>query len=260
MLRFDLKRAGIRYRDQAGRVFDFHALRGQFVSNLIRAGVPAKTVQVLARHSTASLTLERYARVLQADLWDATRTLPDLDGGEPDAEDAAATRSSRGLAGELAGTRGASRQRLATSGARKVVKTAEPHKLKIRGGPGARPDEHGISGIGRRDPSPVGNARIGEGGIRTPEAGASPPNGFRNRLLQPLGHLSIWFGPLYLDRNGHRLQAIGPLARPVRAGLRSAIGRRAATFSRPLAGRRRSRAAVWRTVRAGPRRPQGGGD
>jgi integrase len=49
MLRLDLAEAGIPYRDEAGRVFDFHATRGQFISELARQGVHPKTAQVLAR-------------------------------------------------------------------------------------------------------------------------------------------------------------------------------------------------------------------
>ena len=51
MLRHDLAAAGIPYEDTAGRVFDFHALRHQFISNLAAAGVHPKEAQTLARHS-----------------------------------------------------------------------------------------------------------------------------------------------------------------------------------------------------------------
>src|SRR5205085_863821 len=39
MLRVDLETAGIPYRDDAGRVFDFHATRGQFITRLAKSGV-----------------------------------------------------------------------------------------------------------------------------------------------------------------------------------------------------------------------------
>jgi integrase len=63
MLRLDLEAAGIPYIDAAGRVFDFHALRHQFISNLALANVPVKVAQVLARHSTIVLTMDRYSHV-----------------------------------------------------------------------------------------------------------------------------------------------------------------------------------------------------
>jgi len=43
MLRHDLKVAGVPYADEAGKVFDFHALRHQFISMLARAGVHPKS-------------------------------------------------------------------------------------------------------------------------------------------------------------------------------------------------------------------------
>jgi len=45
------------YRDSAGRVADFHALRHTYVSRLVRSGANAKVAQNLARHSTPTLTL-----------------------------------------------------------------------------------------------------------------------------------------------------------------------------------------------------------
>ncbi len=40
-----------------------HALRHTFISNLARAGIHPKTAQALARHSTITLTLDRYSHV-----------------------------------------------------------------------------------------------------------------------------------------------------------------------------------------------------
>src|SRR5205823_4405615 len=48
------------YHDDRGRVFDFHSLRHQYISNLASAGVHPKIAQTLARHSTITLTLDRY--------------------------------------------------------------------------------------------------------------------------------------------------------------------------------------------------------
>lgn len=63
MLRVDLKRANIPYRDDSGNYFDFHALRSQFVTDLERAGVSLVRAQKLARHSTPVLTAKFYTRI-----------------------------------------------------------------------------------------------------------------------------------------------------------------------------------------------------
>jgi site-specific recombinase XerD len=48
-----------------GKVYDFHALRHQFITNLARSGVHPKTTQELARHSTIALTMNFYTHVDQ---------------------------------------------------------------------------------------------------------------------------------------------------------------------------------------------------
>ena len=63
MLRSDLAAAEIFYRDDADRVFDFHALRHQYISNLAAAGVHPSVAQGLARHSSIDLTMNRYTHV-----------------------------------------------------------------------------------------------------------------------------------------------------------------------------------------------------
>jgi integrase/recombinase XerD len=68
MLRDDLARAGIAYRDSRGAVIDFHALRGSYITDLIRRGHNARVVQKLARHSTVTLTLEKYTYADDADM------------------------------------------------------------------------------------------------------------------------------------------------------------------------------------------------
>jgi integrase len=68
MLRIDLAAAGIPYRDDAGRVADFHSIRGTYITELIRSGANPRAVQRLARHSTVVLTLERYTHLDDDDL------------------------------------------------------------------------------------------------------------------------------------------------------------------------------------------------
>ena len=55
------------YRDKEGRVSDFHALRHRFVTELVRAGVAPKDAKELARHSTITLTMDRYSHVTARD-------------------------------------------------------------------------------------------------------------------------------------------------------------------------------------------------
>ena len=68
----------LKYRDDVGRVADFHSLRHTFISNLARGGVHPKVAQTLARHSTITLTMDRYTHSAMGDLQDALDTLPDL--------------------------------------------------------------------------------------------------------------------------------------------------------------------------------------
>jgi len=76
MLRGDLERAGIPYRDNRGRVYDFHSLRSQYVSSLIRAGVHPEECRRLARHADITTTMKHYARLEQTELRRAVDKLP----------------------------------------------------------------------------------------------------------------------------------------------------------------------------------------
>ena len=62
--------------DSAGRVADFHALRHRFVTGLVNAGVAPKDAQALARHSTITLTMDRYSHVELKDTAAAVARLP----------------------------------------------------------------------------------------------------------------------------------------------------------------------------------------
>ncbi len=64
--------------DEAGRVVDFHALRHSFITALARSGVHPKVAQQLARHSTITLTMDRYSHVEAGELSGAIANLPDL--------------------------------------------------------------------------------------------------------------------------------------------------------------------------------------
>ena len=91
LIRHDLQAAGIPYADDAGRVADFHALRHTFITRVVSSGASVKAAQELARHSTPSLTIGRYAHVRLHDLSAALDALPDTDKTENDREELRAT-------------------------------------------------------------------------------------------------------------------------------------------------------------------------
>ena len=91
MVRVDLKAAGIVFRDETGRVFDFHGLRHQFISKLAAGGVHPKVAQVLARHSTITLTMDRYTHLGLLDQTEALEKLPALPSPSGEQESLAAT-------------------------------------------------------------------------------------------------------------------------------------------------------------------------
>lgn len=79
ILKRDLKRAGIAYRDEKGRVADFHALRKSAGTMLGVAGVPTRVRQLFMRHGDVRLTLQTYDDADLYDLEEATRVLEKLD-------------------------------------------------------------------------------------------------------------------------------------------------------------------------------------
>ena len=68
----------LKYRDETGRVADFHALRHTFITNLANSGTHPKVAQLLARHSTITLTMDRYTHSMWEQLGDALERLPDI--------------------------------------------------------------------------------------------------------------------------------------------------------------------------------------
>jgi integrase len=67
------------YRDGAGRVADFHALRHTYISRLVASGANIKVAQELARHSSPLLTLGRYAHIQLLDQTRALDALPSIE-------------------------------------------------------------------------------------------------------------------------------------------------------------------------------------
>jgi len=79
MLQEDLAAAGIRYKDDMGACFDFHALRGECATLLVESGVDAKQAQEVMRHSSITMTMDTYARISSSRRKAAAvASLPDL--------------------------------------------------------------------------------------------------------------------------------------------------------------------------------------
>ena len=77
-LRADLKACGIAYRDDLGRVVDFHALRYTFATMLARAGIPPRVAMELMRHSDMRLTQSTYTDATLLPLFNEVAKLPSL--------------------------------------------------------------------------------------------------------------------------------------------------------------------------------------
>ena len=88
MLRNDLEAVGIPYVTDDG-IADFHSLRHTFISNLAAGGVHPKLAQQLARHSTITLTMDRYTHVGLLDMNTALESLPKITS--PDSQSMRAT-------------------------------------------------------------------------------------------------------------------------------------------------------------------------
>ena len=78
MLRRDLEAAGIPYRDAAGHVADFHALRHTFITRLARSGIAPSVAKDLARHSSIVLTIDHYTHTLLTEKRAALERLPSV--------------------------------------------------------------------------------------------------------------------------------------------------------------------------------------
>ena len=79
------------YCDHSGQFADFHALRHTYITNLARGGVHPKIAQQLARHSTITLTMDRYSHTVTGELVDGLDALPTLDRTNPTHERQRAT-------------------------------------------------------------------------------------------------------------------------------------------------------------------------
>jgi integrase len=79
----DLKAAKIERLDDTGRIMDFHGLRHTFITLLADSGVHPNVAKTLARHSTITLTMDRYSHVRLDDERKALESLPTLEPSVP---------------------------------------------------------------------------------------------------------------------------------------------------------------------------------
>jgi len=68
----------LEYENAAGEVADYHTLRHTFIAIVVKSGVDPKTAKELARHSTITLTMDRYSHIGQLDMHSAVERLSDL--------------------------------------------------------------------------------------------------------------------------------------------------------------------------------------
>lgn len=87
----------LRYVTEDGKYADFHAFRHTYISGIVASGASIKTAQTLARHSSAELTVGRYAHARLHDLQGAVESLPSL---IPSPSDATATARATGTDGK----------------------------------------------------------------------------------------------------------------------------------------------------------------
>ena len=75
--------AGIPYRDEQGRVADFHSLRVTYGTEMLKNGAPARYVQEAMRHSSIELTTRIYTDTHQLPMASAIAKLPNYLEGLP---------------------------------------------------------------------------------------------------------------------------------------------------------------------------------
>jgi len=162
MLRADLADADIPEADAEGRNVDFHALRHTFISNLASGGVHPKTAQALARHSTITLTMDRYTHQHAGDELAALEVLPDL--SQESDEQLRATGTEDGIAARSSRRSNSS----AKPGLLSAARRDEPLGMPLSGHTQASSKKFDIS-HGKRSLAPVGaterdeNETVGEG-------------------------------------------------------------------------------------------------
>jgi integrase/recombinase XerD len=190
MLREDLAAVELPYRDESDRVFDFHALRHQYISSLAAAGVHPKVAQTLARHSTIDLTMNRYTHLALADLRGALETVADPTTAPGDRRERATGTDGRGA------TLGVTERRQAMTFP--VISTDQSASAPSERRPRSRSRKTAVgsvSGDADDDPGP-GPPEDSKSGAGKPVGGSSPlPSATTGRVnrRQPVAQQRVLF-------------------------------------------------------------------
>ena len=83
LVRKDLAAAGVDAGEPAAGCLDFHALRHTYITDVAATGANVRDVQHLARHSTVTLTMDRYAKPGVRSAAAAVANLPDHGAASP---------------------------------------------------------------------------------------------------------------------------------------------------------------------------------
>jgi len=165
----------LKSRDDAGRIVDFHALRHTPGSLLAAAGVHPKTAQSIMRHSTISLTMDRYTHTLREADRDAVGSLPNFDVTADQGNRQRAT----GTDGQTMATQEPP-QDLALCLARRGSDPDNPmQRLAAMDSPADWPQTLGNAGNGAKAADKNSKAEVGF---------EPTTNGFAIRPLRPLGY------------------------------------------------------------------------
>jgi hypothetical protein len=187
VLRADLRSAGISFETVSG-VYDFHSLRGVYMSNLVAPGASVKTCQLLARHSTPSLTIWIYPKASLHDIMGAVEGLPDLTRSTPSSESAVVAPAGTDSGSALTGLGLRAEDELG----RKVSDAVATDRSKS-----PKEDDRkalGIAAFGasRRNPAGVGRAGI-EPATPGFSGGPSSPKRLTKHLTYHDDTVSPWF-------------------------------------------------------------------
>jgi len=179
MFREDLAAASIAYRDDANLVADFHSLRHTFISNLARGGVHPKVAQALARHSTITLTMDRYSHTLVGEQSAALAALPDLSTATREETRATGTDGANPPSGDLASC-------LAFSGTFQGTSVDSSRLATAKKDDALEPNSTAET---PRKPCVLEQLER-RGGDSNPWSRFTPLTGLANRRFRPLSHLS----------------------------------------------------------------------
>ncbi len=193
MFRADIEAAGIVYRDDAGKVTDFHSLRHTFISNLAAGGVHPKVVQSLARHSTITLTMDRYTHSYHGEQTEALKALPILPPTDRKKNKKTGTDNAYSSPKNLA------RCLAQIHGSDETPRDAQSRKR--------RASRESVTDVKSTNSALTPCQISGGGGIRT-HGEHEVHAGFQDRCIQPLCHPTGM-----LDRLGH--QALFPYERGI---------------------------------------------